>query len=173
MRPAILALVVPAAMLVTACSSTTPAAPGMPAPSTTISSPTPADSVPAASALPPPSVAPSEVALTEVEVTMTDAMRFAPDPITVKAGEPITFNVRNAGLIVHEFVVGTEAEQADHAAAMANGEMTHRHDNAISVEPGKVSSLTMTFAEAGSLLVGCHEPGHYDAGMKTSLEIVG
>ena len=108
----------------------------------------------------------------EIRVTMTDSMRFAPDPITVKAGAPITFIVNNAGLIVHEFVVGTEAEQADHAAEMAMGEMAHGHDNALSVEPGKTRSLTLTFAEAGSFLVGCHEPGHYDAGMKATLTVV-
>ena len=108
----------------------------------------------------------------DVPVTMLDTMRFAPDPITVKAGVPITFIVRNAGLIIHEFVVGTEAEQADHGAQMATGGMAHGHDNALSVEPGKTSSLTMTFAKAGSIVIGCHEPGHYDAGMKATLTVV-
>ena len=49
-------------------------------------------------------------------------MRFAPDPITVKAGEEVTFVVTNEGLIVHEFFVGTADEQVDHAAEMAAGE---------------------------------------------------
>jgi uncharacterized cupredoxin-like copper-binding protein len=52
------------------------------------------------------------------------------------------------------------------------GDMAHGHDNAISVQPGKSRSLTMTFAEAGDILVGCHEPGHYDAGMKATLSVV-
>jgi uncharacterized cupredoxin-like copper-binding protein len=99
-------------------------------------------------------------------------MRFAPDPLTVKAGEPVTFIVTNTGLIVHEFFVGTEAEQADHAEEMATGAMAHGHDSAVSVEPGKTSSLTMTFAKAGSILVGCHEPGHYNAGMKATLTVI-
>ena len=46
------------------------------------------------------------------------------------------------------------------------GGMSHGHDNAVSVKPGKTGSLTMTFAEAGTLIVGCHEPGHYAAGMR-------
>ena len=123
-----------------------------------------------------PSVAPSAEPSTapesgEVEVVMSDAMRFAPDPITVKAGEEVTFVVRNEGVIVHEFFVGTEEEQAEHADEMAEGGMRHGHDNALSLKAGETGSLTMTFAEAGSLLVGCHEPGHYEAGMKASLVI--
>jgi uncharacterized cupredoxin-like copper-binding protein len=108
----------------------------------------------------------------EVAVTMTDAMRFEPGVLTVKAGEPITFVVKNAGVIVHEFFVGSEAEQLDHAAEMADVGMSHGHDNALSVAPGHMGSLTMTFATAESLVVGCHEPGHYEAGMAGTLTVV-
>lgn len=161
MRPGILALFAPVAILVAACSSTAGVPPSTFAPtSAPLASPTSA-------------VAPTAIALTgEVVVNMTDAMRFAPDPITVKAGEPITFIVTNAGQIIHEFFVGTETEQADHAAEMAMGAMTHGHANALRVDPGKTGSLTMTFAEPGTLLIGCHEPGHYDAGMKATLSVV-
>lgn len=173
MRLGVLRLVVPVAILVGACSSSAAAPPWTYGPtSAPTSSPTPAGSLAVASALASPRVAASAVALTEVRVSMTDTMRFAPDPIIVKAGEPITFIVTNAGLIVHEFFVGTEPEQAEHAEEMAMGAMDHGHDNALRVEPGMTSSLTMTFAEAGSLLVGCHEPGHYDAGMWTVLKVV-
>lgn len=55
---------------------------------------------------------------------------------------------------------------------MALGHMAHGHDNALSVEPGDTGSLTMTFASAGSIVIGCHEPGHYDAGMKAKLTVV-
>jgi len=99
-------------------------------------------------------------------------MRFEPEAMTVKAGEPITFEVRNDGLIVHEFFVGTEAEQVDHAAEMAMGGTDHAHHGALSVAPGETGSVTMTFATAGSVLIGCHEPGHYDAGMMGTLAIV-
>jgi uncharacterized cupredoxin-like copper-binding protein len=120
-----------------------------------------------------PSVGPSAEPLSgEVKVALTDAMRFTPDPITVKAGEEVTFVVKNEGVIVHEFFVGTEDEQVDHAAEMAMGGMSHGHDNALSLKAGESGSLTMTFAEAGSLLVGCHEPGHYEAGMKATLTVV-
>ena len=50
--------------------------------------------------------------------------------------------------------------------------MSHGHDNALSLKAGETGSLSMTFADAGSLLIGCHEPGHYDAGMKATLTVV-
>jgi uncharacterized cupredoxin-like copper-binding protein len=119
------------------------------------------------------SVAPSADPLSgDVHVVMSDAMRFAPDPITVKAGEEVTFVVKNDGVIVHEFFVGTEEEQVDHAAEMAAGGMGHGHHNALSLQAGETGSLAMTFDDAGSLLIGCHEPGHYDAGMTATLTVV-
>ena len=83
----------------------------------------------------------------------------------------VTFVVTNAGVAIHEFFVGTEAEQIDHAAEMAMTEMSHDHRNGISVAGGETRSLTMTFPEAGSQLVGCHEIGHYDAGMSGTLTV--
>ena len=103
---------------------------------------------------------------------MLDTMRFTPDPITVKAGAEVTFVVKNDGVAVHEFFVGTEGEQVDHAAEMAAGGMSHGHDNALRLEGGKTGSLTMTFDKPGPLLIGCHEPGHYQAGMKATLTVV-
>lgn len=108
------------------------------------------------------SVAPSvEPQSGDIPVVMTDAMRFVPEPITVKAGEEVTFVVKNDGLTIHEFFVGSEDEQVDHAAEMAAGGMSHGRDNALSLKGGESGSLTMTVAEAGSILIGCHEPGHY------------
>ena len=61
---------------------------------------------------------------------MTDAMRFEPGAITVRRGEPTTFVVRNAGVIVHEFFVGNGEQQTDHAAEMTMTEMSHDHGTA-------------------------------------------
>jgi uncharacterized cupredoxin-like copper-binding protein len=120
-----------------------------------------------------PSAAPSVPPLSgEIQVVLLDTMRFAPDPITVKAGEEVTFVVKNDGVAVHELFVGTEEEQTSHAAEMAAGGMSHGHDNALSLKGGKSDSLTMTLPEAKSMLVGCHEPGHYEAGMKATLTVV-
>ena len=173
MRPRVLAAVIPVALLVAACSgaatapSASPTAPPVVSPTV---APTVQPSV-APSTVPP--VEPSAAPLSgDIQVVMSDAMRFAPAPITVKAGEEITFVVKNEGVIVHEFFVGSEQEQAEHAEEMAMGGMSHGHDNALSLDAGETGNLTMTFDEPGSLLIGCHEPGHYEAGMKATLTVV-
>jgi uncharacterized cupredoxin-like copper-binding protein len=179
MRPRVLAIVIPVALVLVACSGSAAAptwtyAPSASAGATAASTATVAPTVePTIAPTVAPSAAPSAEPLTgEVEVVMTDAMRFVPEPLAVKAGEEITFLVRNEGVIVHEFFVGTEDEQVEHAAEMAEGGMSHGHDNALSLGAGETGSLSMVFAEAGTLLIGCHEPGHYDAGMKATLSVV-
>src|SRR5688500_5730636 len=109
---------------------------------------------------PQPTVAPSQPGPTaaavmsgDVAVTMTDAMRFEPAALTARAGVPVTFVVENDGAIVHEFFVGTPAEQAEHAIEMAAGGAAHGHGNGISVDPGQTDWITLTFAQAGSLEV--------------------
>src|SRR3546814_7192155 len=49
-----------------------------------------------------------------IDVVMTDAMRFTPDRIDVKAGETVRFKVTNSGKIRHEMVLGTEADLSGH-----------------------------------------------------------
>lgn len=52
------------------------------------------------------------------------------------------------------------------------GAMAHGHDNALSVPAGQTDTLTMTFDKAGVLQIGCHEPGHFEAGMLGTLTVV-
>ena len=40
-----------------------------------------------------------------------------------------------------------------------------------SFEPGKSGDLTYRFDEAGTYEIGCHEPGHYAAGMKITVNV--
>lgn len=103
-----------------------------------------------------------------VEITASDAFAYDPAVVEVTAGETITFRVENTGKIVHEFVLGDEDLQHEHEAEM--GEMSpgmamHDEANAISLEAGETKEITWTFTTAGDVLYGCHEPGHYDAGM--------
>lgn len=105
----------------------------------------------------------------EVLVVMDDSMRYVPEHWQFTQGERVTFKLVNRGQVRHEFIFGSKAELAAHAKAMRQGPMAgHQHhgDRAISVEPGQSAELTWTFADAGTLEVGCLEPGHYEAGMK-------
>jgi uncharacterized cupredoxin-like copper-binding protein len=44
-------------------------------------------------------------------------------------------------------------------------------DPAVTVEPGKTEELTTRFDDAGTYEIGCHEPGHYAAGMKITITV--
>lgn len=107
-----------------------------------------------------------------IEITASDDLRFEPPSVTVRAGETVRFVVTNAGQIVHDFFVGTEDEQADHEREMAEmGGMGHGDAEALTVQPGETAELTMTFEERGTLLYGCHQPGHYAGGMVGTITV--
>ena len=100
---------------------------------------------------------------------MTDDLRFDPSHIDVRVGETVRFELINSGQVVHEFLIGDEEEQAEYAREM--GEGGHGAHSDESVEPGGRSTIEYTFAEAGELLAGCHEPGHYEGGMVATITV--
>jgi len=111
-------------------------------------------------------------ALQTVSIVMQDDMTFAPAAITVKKGETVRFDVQNAGEIAHEFFVGTEIEQGDHETEMRDPMAAgHDHPTGVHVEAGKSKKLAIKFSTAGTFLMGCHEPGHYAAGMKGTIVV--
>ena len=127
-----------------------------------------------------------------IDVVMDD-IDFSPDTISVTAGETITFRFTNAGAITHDAFLGDAAEQAEHEADMAAAAATTTmagmdgmdgmHDthgtdshaehlsNAVTVQPGDTQTFTHTFAAGEILEIGCHQPGHYAAGMKITLQV--
>lgn len=106
-----------------------------------------------------------------VSVTTTDEFRFEPEEFTFAAGETVRFEVINSGALVHEFLIGDEAAQAEFAEQMAAGMEDHDSEAGVSVEPGETVEFTYTFDTAGELLAGCHEPGHYEAGMVATITV--
>jgi uncharacterized cupredoxin-like copper-binding protein len=110
----------------------------------------------------------ADAAAGTVEVTTHDTMSFEPSRITVSAGETVTFKVTNAGQAVHEFTLGDAAMQQQHADEMAQmrDSMAHNQPNSITVQPGETKQLTWRFGDNGTLEYGCHQPGHYQAGMR-------
>lgn len=117
---------------------------------------------------------PTEQAPRTIQVQMTDELRFEPPEFTVQAGETVRFAITNAGQIVHEFLIGDEAAQDEFEMEMSEGDgMAHDSDAGVSVEPGEMETFEYTFGEAGDLLAGCHEPGHYDGGMVATVTVEG
>ena len=111
----------------------------------------------------------SEITRT-VEVQASDDMRFTPGKIEVRQGETIKFVVTNVGRIRHEFSIGDRASQRAHALMMKKTpNMKHEDDPAtVAVEPGETKAVVWKFDKkpASPLEFACHEPGHYEAGMK-------
>ena len=115
-----------------------------------------------------PSVQPAGRSIT---VDMRE-FKFVPAQLSVKRGETVTFRFRNVGAQLHEAVIGDEAAQATEEQAMARGGgMGHMGANAVEVKPGATAELTYTFDNVGEVLIGCHEPGHYAAGMRATVAI--
>jgi uncharacterized cupredoxin-like copper-binding protein len=109
-----------------------------------------------------------------VEVSMGDDMRFKPDRIDVRLGETVRFVVRNRGQVMHEFVIGTRAENARHAELMLKFPgMEHDAPYMAHVEPGQSGEIVWTFNRAGEFEFACLIAGHFQAGMVGLVRVVG
>jgi uncharacterized cupredoxin-like copper-binding protein len=100
-----------------------------------------------------------------------DTMRMDPVELKVRLNVPVTFQITNAGAIEHEFYIGSEAEQVAHDAEMLTAPM-HEHLQGVGVPAGQTREPTYTFERAGTVLAGCHVPGHYAAGMVASILVM-
>jgi uncharacterized cupredoxin-like copper-binding protein len=96
--------------------------------------------------------------------------RFDPTAFDVRPGETVRFVVTNLDPIEHEFIIGDVRVQLLHERGAEAfhpprpGEMT--------VPAGTTMETTYTFpSEPGSLILGCHLPGHYAYGMHAPIRI--
>ena len=107
-----------------------------------------------------------------VEIEMRD-IAFEPETLQVEQGEKIRFRFRNTGKLPHDAFIGDAEAQTDHEREMRDqDDGGHEHgDDGTTVEPGQTGELTHTFAEAGTVEIGCHQRGHYDAGMKVTVTV--
>lgn len=125
-----------------------------------------------------------------VNVTMSE-YAYSPATITVSKGETVSFRFENNGVVLHEAFIGSEAEQEEHDAMMASGSDSTDHsmdgmsgmegmdhsghsmgDEAmVRVEAGEAGTLVHTFDKAGTFIIGCHQPGHWVAGMRATVVV--
>ncbi len=113
-----------------------------------------------------------------VVVEMDDTMRFSPATWEAKQGETIRIVAVNKGQVRHELVLGRPDELAKHqkemVAAAKKGKAHHHHgpeDGALSVAPGQAAEMLYTFKEGGTWGMACFERGHFEAGMKGSVDV--
>ena len=99
-------------------------------------------------------------------VDMNDTMRFKPGEMRIRRGETVKFIVTNSGKVMHEMVIGTEAELKAHAEIMKKHPgMEHEEPYMAHVPPGKTGEIVWTFNRAGEFEFACLIAGHYQAGM--------
>lgn len=111
-----------------------------------------------------------------IEITASDDFTFSPATVTVTAGETVTFRVTNAGVIPHDFTLGDSEMQDEHEAEMAEMDgmaMDHDEPNLLTLEPGATAEMTWHLTEPGELIFGCHQVGHYPAGMLGTITVEG
>ncbi|MEN9644228.1 MAG: hypothetical protein RL238_897 [Actinomycetota bacterium] len=111
------------------------------------------------------------------EVVMRD-IAFDTEALRVTVGSTVEFDFTNVGKIPHDAFIGDAEAQAEHGAEMAamaadGGGMDHHSmdEPAVTVQPGESASLTYTFDTPGTYEIGCHQPGHYEAGMKMTITV--
>jgi len=113
-------------------------------------------------------------AVRTIDLKATDDLKFDPATVSVKRGETVAFQVSNPTKVEHEFEVGDTAFQQRHDDEMkAMGPGMNMADDAtgVSLKAGETKTIAFTFPTAGTLVYGCHEPGHYPAGMKGDIKI--
>ena len=97
-----------------------------------------------------------------VRIVAGPGLQFQPDVVPINEGETITFEVTTMGLATHEFMVGpSEAVAAD----------TEGAPEVADIGMMQTKTVTYTFSGSGPFAFACHAPGHYEAGMKGTIEI--
>jgi uncharacterized cupredoxin-like copper-binding protein len=101
-----------------------------------------------------------------IAIAMSDNMRFTPASIEVNQGDTVRLTLSNTGQVMHELVIGTQKELAEHAALMKRfPNMEHEEPYMAHVAPGKTGEIIWTFNRPGDFDFACLLPGHFEAGM--------
>ena len=117
---------------------------------------------------PAPTTAPAPAAAASIGVTLKD-FTVSPAPSTGRAGR-VTFRVRNAGAVGHEFVVLRTSKSA---AGLLKGAKASEAGNIGEIgdlEPGVTKTLRLNLKPGHYALV-CNLPGHYAAGQRADFVV--
>ncbi|HEV8490000.1 MAG TPA: cupredoxin domain-containing protein [Candidatus Limnocylindrales bacterium] len=97
--------------------------------------------------------------------------RFIPSSVTVPAGRPITFVIRNDDPIDHEWIVGDAALHARHRDGTEPYHATRPTE--VSIDALRERTTTVTFETPGTYTFICHLPGHEAYGMVGTVTVTG
>jgi uncharacterized cupredoxin-like copper-binding protein len=89
--------------------------------------------------------------------------RFEPADITVSAGEPVTFMLRNNDPIEHEWIIGSDDVHERHRTGTEPYHDTRPTEVTVPALESRVT--TVRFDRPGDYAFICHLPGHEAYGM--------
>ena len=95
---------------------------------------------------------------------------FHPSHFAFPDGTVVRFVIRNSDPIEHEFILGSKRVQ-DHVEHTAHLQHDGSVPGQITIPPGALRTTTYTFGRPGTLLLGCHLPGHYAYGMRGTVTV--
>ena len=108
-----------------------------------------------------------------IDIAMADDMTFTPSVIEVREGDTIRLRLKNKGKELHELVLGTELEIANHAAMMKKfPDMEHDDPWMVHVPPGKTGEMVWTFNRAGDFDFACLVKDHFELGMAGRIRVL-
>jgi uncharacterized cupredoxin-like copper-binding protein len=89
---------------------------------------------------------------------------FDPATLEFPPGTTVRFVIHNTDPIDHEFILGDTRVQDVHEL----GTEAHHppRPGEMSIPAGTTRTTTYTFTKPGTLIFGCHLPGHYAFGMR-------
>lgn len=109
---------------------------------------------------------------TSLKLTMTD-FAFAPNTLTVPAGQEITITAANNGAVSHDFMImklGQDLTSRDHVGAQTHVNAFWEQDPVPSGQT--VQSTFVAPTEPGAYQIVCGIAGHLEAGMVGKLIVV-
>ena len=103
-------------------------------------------------------------------------IEFVPAEMSVLRGQTVHFVFHNVGQSKHDAFLGDAKAQESHESEMRGGGMAGMEHGgskgqSITVAPGQTGNFSFHFDKAGTFFIGCHEPGHYAAGMKLTVRV--
>lgn len=107
-----------------------------------------------------------------ITIRMSDDMRFTPRHIEVREGETVRLRAENRGQVMHEIVIGTQADLDQHAEMMQKHPgMEHDEPYMAHVSPGQKGDVVWQFNRPGTFQFACLIAGHYQAGMTGTITV--
>ena len=107
-----------------------------------------------------------------ITLRMGDDMRFTPRHIEIQEGETVRLRAENRGKVLHEIVLGTQAELDRHAQMMQKfPDMEHDAPDMAHVRAGQRGEIVWQFNRPWSFDFACLIPGHYESGMTGTITV--